>query len=191
MRSELVLTEGRRGNRVSRDRKHVERDESSDDDSGSRPVRNYQPLALSCVTFAPIPPESDSEDDHLWPVPKPDEVLDPETGMMINSLNEENIEDNKKDNDQCFLDPQTGLLINPSSNFEAHSKKVRIQNTSNQYIDDENNKALKVLRSTVSYEHISPPEKVKHVDDENIIYQPFPFSGKMNNFCVALVMIQF
>ena len=191
MRSELVLTEGRRCNRVRRYTKPVERDESSEDDSEIRPVRNYQPIALSCVTFAPIPPESDSEDEHLWPVPVPemDEVLDPETGMMINLLNEGKKMDNKRDNDQCFLDPQTGLLINPSSNVEADSKKVFIPNPSNQYIDDENNKALEVLRSTVSNEHISAQEKVKDIDENCIINQPFPFSGKMNNFCVALVII--
>ena len=138
MRSELVPTEGRRGNRFRRYTNPVERDES-DDDSESRPVRNYQQIASSCVTFAPIPPESDSEDEHLWPVPKPEmeEVLDPETGMMINLLNEEKIEDTKKDKDQCFLDPQTGVLINPLSNDIIESKKVITLDPANQYVDDE------------------------------------------------------
>ena len=114
-----------------------------------------------------------------------EEVLDPETGMMINLLNEENIEENIKDNDQCILDPQTGLLINQLSNDEGNSKKVRILDPSNQYIDDENNKGLEVSRSIVSYEHISVQENVKHIDDENsTIYQP----GKMNKYFFFILL---
>ena len=194
MRSELVHTECRRGTRYRRYHKPIiEEDESDDDDGQSRSLINYQPLASSCVSFAPIPPESDSEDEHLWPVPMPEmeEVLDPETGMMINLLNEENIEENIKDNDQCFLDPQTGLLINQLINDEGNSKKVRILDPSNQYIDDENNKGLEVSRSIVSYEHISAQKNVKHNDDENsTIYQPFPFSGEMNKY-FFFILLQF
>jgi hypothetical protein len=193
MRLELVHTEGRRFNRVRRDTKQErERDESSEDDSESRPVRTHQPIALSCIAFAPIPPDSDSEDEHLWPVPMPemDEVLDPETGMMVNLLNEENIQDDNTDNDQCFLDPQTGLLSYPSSNVGGNSKKVCVLNPSNKCINEKENKALEVSRSNVSYEHISAQEKVKHTDHENSIpYQPFPFSGKLNNVCADIVMI--
>ena len=99
MRSDLVLL--KRDKRVQEHPKQVyEGDESDGDDD------DHQPMASSCITFAPIPPESDSEDEHVWPIPMPDMhgVLDPETGIMIDPLNEEKV----KDKDQCFLDSKLG-----------------------------------------------------------------------------------
>ena len=75
----------------------------------------------SWITVAPIPPDPDKEDEHLWPIPLPemDEVLDTVTGRIVNLQNKETIEENMKDKDHCFLDPPTGFLINSLSNFRS------------------------------------------------------------------------
>ena len=143
--------------------------------------RNSQPMASSCITFAPIPPESESEDEHLWPIPMPDMpgVLDPETGIMIDLLNEEKV----KDKGQCFLDSETGFLTNPLGNDDAENiklKKVFILNPSNQDIKNPPKKSKDISTNIVNNTHLSHEEKVDVDDKQCKIYQPLPYLGRMN-----------
>ena len=79
MRTEQVLSEGRKCKRFQKYPKPVEEGDESDEENGekvkmnisesnfchSRPPENGMQMAVTCVSFAPIPPGSDSEDESL------------------------------------------------------------------------------------------------------------------------------
>ena len=202
MRSELVLTEDEKSKRFKKyTHPVVELDGSDDDESEelksnntksgqSKPQKTLQPIASACISFAPIPPESDSEDENWWTIPMPEIdrveqecVLDPETGMMIKLLNEDN-KNNMEKNEECFLDPENGLLTNQLGNDNGENIKSNtdsLLDPDGQDIENDNDEAIDMSINTVSYEHSSAQEKIKHIEDEKCgMYQSLPFPGKVN-----------
>jgi hypothetical protein len=202
MRSELVLTVGEKSKRFEKyTHPIVELDKSEDDESEelksnntkfgqSKSKKPHQPIASSCISFAPIPPESDSESENWWTIPIPETdrveqecVLDPETGMMINLLIEDN-KNNMENAEECFLDPETGLLTNQLGNDIGENIKSNTGFTlepDGQDIENDNDEDIDMSIYTLSYKDSSAQEKIKNNEDENYkMYKSLPFPGKVN-----------